>query len=85
MDVASVKASPCNEPHSWQIFHKSSISLDEYSDEAVITASDEICTYAIDALFASLSYSKLNEHKNSDFKLLDILQWVGKSGTVNRI
>jgi hypothetical protein len=85
VDVASIKASPCNEPHSWQIFHKSSISLDEYSDEAVVTASDEICSYAIDALFASLSYSKLNEHKNSDFNILNPTQrgWLQGNKTVD--
>ena len=71
VDVASVKASPCNEPHSWQVFHKSNISLDEYSEVAVIDSSNEICSYATDALFASLSSSKLNEHKNSDINILN--------------
>jgi hypothetical protein len=71
VDVASVKASPCNEPHSWQVFHKSNISLDEYSEAAVIDASNEICNYATDALSDSLSSSKLNEHKNSDVNILN--------------
>ena len=85
VDIASIKASPCNEAHSWQVFHKSSISLDEYSDEAVIEASDDICTYAIDALFASLTYSKLNEHKNSDFNILNPTQqgWLQGNKTVD--
>ena len=85
VDVASIKAIPCSEPHSWQIFHKSIISLDEYAEEAVINASNDICNYATEALFASLSYSKLNEHKNSDINILNPTQqgWQQGNKTVD--
>jgi hypothetical protein len=85
VDVASIKASPCSEPHSWQVFHKSIISLDEYAEEAVINASNDICTNATEALFASLSLSKLNEHKNSDINILNPTQqgWQQGNKTVD--
>jgi hypothetical protein len=85
VDVASIKAIPCSEPHSWQVFHKSTISLDEYAEEAAFNASNDLCNYATEALFASLSYSKLNEHKNSDINILNPTQqgWQQGNKTVD--
>ena len=69
-NISSVKAVPCTEPHSWQVFYKSSLSPGEYSDSAVIDASDEVCTYAVDALFASLNDLQYNEYRTADINII---------------
>ena len=68
-EIASVKAIPCNEPHSWQVFHKSSISLDGYSVAAITAESSQICDYAIEALISTLNDSQFNEYRNADINI----------------
>lgn len=70
VDISSLKAVPCSDPHSWQIFHKSNISFEDYSKSAVTDASSEICDVAAEALFQSLSYAKINEHRLSDLNVI---------------
>jgi len=69
-NISSVKAVPCTEPHSWQVFHKSSLLPGEYSDVAVIDASNEVCGSAIDALFTSLNDLQYNEYRSADINII---------------
>jgi hypothetical protein len=69
-NISSVKAVPCTEPHSWQVFYKSSLSPGEYSDAVVIDASNEVCNYAVDALFASLNDLQYNEYRTADINII---------------
>lgn len=69
IEIESVKAIPCNEPHSWQVFHKSNASLDKFSVVAITEESSEICDYAIEALIATLNDSQLNEYRTADINI----------------
>jgi len=69
-DISSVKAISCNEPHSWQIFHKSSLTLDEYSETAVIDESNQICDYAIESLIMGLNDLQINEYRTADLNII---------------
>jgi hypothetical protein len=69
-DISSVKAISCDEPHSWQVFHKSSLTLDTYSEAAVVAASNQICDYAIENLIATLSDLQLNEYRSADINII---------------
>jgi hypothetical protein len=69
-NISSVKAIPCTEPHSWQVFYKSSLMPGEYSDGAVIDASNEVCSSALDVLFASLNDLQYNEYRTADINII---------------
>ena len=69
-DISSVKAISCSEPHSWQIFHKSSITLDTFSVAAATDASNQVCEIAIESLIISLSDSQFNEYRNADMNII---------------
>ena len=68
-EVATVKAIPCTEPHSWEVFHKASVTLENYSEAALTAESNKICQYAIDSLISTLSALKLNEYRTADVNI----------------
>jgi hypothetical protein len=69
IEIESVKAIPCNEPHSWQVFHKSNSSLDKYSVAGISEESSQICDYAIEALSTTLNDSQFNEYRTADINV----------------
>jgi hypothetical protein len=69
IEIKSVKAIPCNEPHSWQVFHKSNSSLDKYSVAGISEESSQICDYAIEALSKTLNDSQFNEYRTADINV----------------
>jgi hypothetical protein len=70
LDISSVKAVSCSEPHSWQIFHKSSLTLDTFSVAAVIEESNQMCEIAIESLIMTLSDSQINEYRTADINII---------------
>jgi hypothetical protein len=69
-DISSVKAISCSEPHSWQIFHKSSLTLDTFSVAAVIDETNQVCGFAIESLIATMSDSQINEYRTADMNVI---------------
>jgi len=69
-NISSVNAVPCSEPHSWQVFHKTNLLPGEYSEVAVIEASNEVCNLAVEALAASMSDLKINEYRSADINII---------------
>ena len=69
-NISSVKAVPCTEPHSWQVFHKSSLLPGEYSESSVIEASNQVCDSALNDLITSLSDLQLNEYRTADINII---------------
>lgn len=69
-DILTVKAISCSEPHSWQVFHKSSLTLDEFSLDAVTDASNQVCNYAIESLIVTMSDSQVNEYRTADLNII---------------
>ena len=69
IEIESVKAIPCNEPHSWQVFHKSNSSQDKFEIAAITEESSQICNYAVEALIATLNDSQFNEYRTADINI----------------
>jgi len=69
-NISSVNAVPCSEPHSWQVFYKTNLLPGEYSESAVIEASNQVCDSAVNALITSLSDLQLNEYRTADINII---------------
>lgn len=65
-DVSTIRATPCNEPHHWQVFYKTSTELDSFSAQGILNDATFICNSALDALFDSMSYLKANEYGSAE-------------------
>lgn len=66
VSVSTVEAIPCNQPHHWQVFYKSSTELSTFSAQGILEDASFICNSALDALVGSLSYLKATEYGNAD-------------------
>ena len=69
IQLSTVKAIPCSEPHSWQVFHKSNVMLEEYSLDALTEETTRICGDATDALISTLNDLKFNEYRTADINI----------------
>lgn len=57
---SSVHAVPCSEGHHWQAFHEETTSLESFSDSAIQSAADTICSNATRNLVDSMSSIKFD-------------------------
>jgi len=80
-EVSSVNAVPCNEPHHWQVYYKSSATLETYSLDGVIEEANYICNAGLEALVQSMSSLKANEYSNSKITFLHPTErsWTSKN------
>ena len=68
--VSTVDGVPCSGGHHWQVYFKSSLTLDNYDSVGVQTASAAICKEAITNLANSLSSGMAAEYQNATSTLL---------------
>ena len=66
IDISSVDATPCTQPHHWQVFYKSSTELNSFSAQGILDDASFICNSALEALVGSMSYLKATEYGNAD-------------------
>jgi hypothetical protein len=69
-EVSTVNAIPCNEPHHWQVFYKSSITLESYSFDGIIEEANNICNQGLDGLSQNISGLKATEYSDSKITFL---------------
>jgi hypothetical protein len=70
VNVSSVGATPCTQPHHWQVFYKSSVELDTFSAQGILQNANFICNSALDALVESMSYLKASEYGSAELSYL---------------
>jgi hypothetical protein len=75
--VSTFTGVPCDQPHHWQVIHKSEITLEEFSLSVVEIKANSICTAAFEELFSSNVNSnnqEINDYANSDGTVLHPLE-----------
>lgn len=66
INISTVGATPCTQPHHWQVFYKSSTELDSFSMQGIKDDASFICNSALDALAGSMSYLKATEYEDAE-------------------